>query len=114
MSRRREPKTPEWLVPAILFSGAVAWFLGTKSAFGSTPKKTGNVQTAIVGDRVYSVTRLGQGHYIVSLISTGGVLEPSPVNFVFSQTEQLGAVGGEEKLAQLKMDMQSFDVNFAS
>lgn len=112
MSRRKH--VPDWLVPSILFSGVVVWFLGAKQAFGSTPKNTGNVQTAIVGDRVYSVTRLGQGHYIVSLISTGGVLEPSPVNFVFSQTEQLGAIGSAEKLAQLKSDMNSFNVNFAS
>jgi hypothetical protein len=110
---RRKSSTPEWLVPAILFSGAVAFFL-SKPAFGSAPKSSGNVQTAIVGDRVYSVTRLGQGHYIVSLISTAGVLEPSPVNFVFSQTEQLGAIGSEPKLAQLKADMQSFNVNFAT
>ena len=111
----RKSSTPNWLVPAILFSGAVVWFLGGKQAFASTPpKNTGNVQTATVGDRLYSVTRLGQGHYIVSLISTGGVLEPSPVNFVFSQTEQLGAIGSEPKLAQLKTDMQSFNVNFAS
>ena len=73
---------------------------------------TGNVQTATVGDRVYSVAKLGQGHYLISLISTGGVLETSPVNYAFNQTEQLGAVGDERKLAQLKSDMQSFKVNF--
>lgn len=104
--------TPDWLVPAILVSGAVAFFL-SKPAFGK-PMNTGNVQTAIVGDRVYSITKLGQGSYLVSLISTGGVLEKSPVNFAFSQTEQLGAIGDEKKLAQLKIDMQSFNVNFES
>jgi hypothetical protein len=75
---------------------------------------TGNVQTATVGNRVYSITKLGQGNYIVSLISTGGVLETSPVNYAFSQTGQLGAIGDPQKLAQLKTDMQSFNVNFAT
>lgn len=113
MSRKRS-KEPGWLVPAIILSGTVAFFL-SKSAFGATkPTSKGNVQTATVGDRVYSITRLGQGNYIVSLISTGGVLETSPVNFVFSQTEQLGAIGDERKLAQLKTDMQFFNVDFHS
>lgn len=105
----------DWLVPAILISGTIAFFL-SKSAFGATkkPMNTGNVQTATVGNRVYSVTKLGQGSYIVSLISTNGVLEVEPVNFAFSQTEQLGAVGDAQKLAQLKTDMQSFNVNFAT
>jgi len=110
MSKRKD----DWLVPAILVSGAIAFFL-SKSAFAA-PKtmNTGNVQTATVGDRVYSVTKLGQGNYIVSLVSTGGILEVTPVNFAFSQTEQLGAVGDERKLAQLKSDMRSFNVNFAA
>jgi len=110
MSKRKD----DWLVPAILISGTIAFFL-SKSAFAA-PKtmNTGNVQTATVGDRVYSVTKLGQGNYLVSLVSTGGILETAPVNFAFSQTEQLGAVGDERKLAQLKTDMQSFNVNFAS
>lgn len=75
---------------------------------------TGNVQTATVGDRVYSITKLGQGNYIVSLISTGGVLETSPVNYAFSQTEQIGAIGDPHKLAQLRADMNAFQVNFAT
>ena len=107
-------KQGDWLVPAILLSGTIAFFL-SKSAFGATkPMNTGNVQTATVGDRVYSITKLGQGHYIISLISTGGVLEVAPVNFVFSQTQQLGAIGDAKKLAQLKTDMQFFNVNFAT
>lgn len=102
------------MIPAILFAGVVVFFL-SKSAFGATkPMNTGNVQTATVGNRVYSVTKLGQGHYMVTLISTGGVLEIEPVNYVFSQTEQLGAVGSPQKLAQLKSDMQLFNVNFAT
>lgn len=113
MSRKRS-KEPSWLVPAIIASGTVAFFL-SKSAFGA-PKKmsTGNVQTATVGNRVYSVTKLGQGNYLVSLISTNGVLETSPVNFAFSQTEQLGAIGDEQKLAQLKADIPFFNVDFHS
>lgn len=102
-----------WLVPAILFTGTVA-FLLSKPAFGATKKPAGNVQTAVVGDRVYSVTRLGQGNYLVSLVSTNGVLEAEPVNFAFSQSGQLGAVGSAQKLAQLKTDMQSFQVDFNS
>ena len=107
-------KKDDWLVPAILISGTIAFFL-SKSAFASDRvMNTGNVQTATVGDRVYSVTKLGQGNYLVSLVSTGGVLELEPVNFAFSQTEQLGAVGSPQKLAQLKSDMQAFKVNFAA
>lgn len=113
MSRKRKSSVPDWLVPAILFTGAVSFFL-SKNAFGATKKPASNVQTATVGDRVYSVTRLGQGNYLVSLVSTGGVLETSPVNFAFSQTEQLGAIGDERKLSQLKTDMQSFNVDFHS
>lgn len=110
MARKRKD---DWLVGAILFSGTVAFFL-SKSAFAS-PKamNTGNVQTATVGDRVYSVTKLGEGSYLVSLISTAGVLETSPVNYTFSQSGQLGAFGDERKLLQLRSDMQSFNVNFA-
>lgn len=110
MAKRKD----DWLVPAIIASGTIAFFL-SKSAFAA-PKtmNTGNVQTATVGDRVYSVTKLGQGNYIITLVSTGGVLELEPVNFAFSQTEQLGAVGSPQKLAQLKTDMQSFKVNFAT
>lgn len=111
MSKRKH--VPDWLVPAIIFSGVVSFFL-SKSASGAPRQSAGNIQTATVGDRVYSVARLGQGHYIVSLISTGGVVETSPVNFAFNQTEQLGAFGDSRKLAQLKSDMQSFNVNFAS
>lgn len=111
MSKRS--KEPSWLVPAIIASGTIAFFL-SKSAFGAEkkPLNTGNVQTAIVGDRVYSVAKLGFGTYLVSLISTGGVLEREPVNYTFNQTEQLGAIGDERKLAQLKSDMQFFQVNF--
>ena len=104
-------KKDDWLVPAILFSGAVAFFL-SKPAFAAPKPAASNVQTATVGDRIYSVNRLGQGNYLVTLISTGGVLESSPVNFAFSQTGQLGAVGDERKLAQLKSDMNSFNISF--
>lgn len=110
MSRKRS--SADSLLPWIALSGVVVFFL-SKSAFGATkPMNTGNTQTATVGDRVYTVTKLGQGHYLVSLISTGGVLETVPVNFVFNQTEQLGATGDPQKLAQLRSDMQSFRVNF--
>ena len=105
-------KSPKWLVPAIVVAGVVALF--AKSAGAAQVMNTGNVQTATVGNRVYSVTKLGQGNYIVSLISTGGVLETSPVNYAFSQTGQLGAIGDPAKLAQLKTDMASFNVNFAA
>lgn len=108
MAKRKH--TPDWLVPAILFAGITAFFLSKKAA-GAT-MNIGNVQTATVGDRVYSVTKLGQGSYLVSLVSTGGVIQVEPVNFAFSQTEQLGAVGDAQKLNQLKSDMQSFNVDF--
>lgn len=90
-------------------------FFLSKNVFAATPKPTpSNVQTATVGDRVYSVARLGQGNYMVSLLSTGGVIEREPVNFAFSQTEQLGSTGSSAKLAQLKSDMRSFNVDFTT
>lgn len=104
--------TDDKLIYAILVSGVIVFFL-SKSAFASE-KPRGNVQTAIVGNRVYSVTRLGQGNYLISLVSTGGTLETEPVNFAFSQTAQLGAIGSPQKLAQLKTDMQFFNVDFSS
>jgi hypothetical protein len=104
---------PKWLVPAILVTGVIALWSGISSA-KALPMNTGNVQTAIVGNRLYSITKLGQGNYIVSLVSTGGILETSPVNFAFSQAGQLGAIGDPQKLAQLKTDMQSFNVNFTT
>lgn len=98
-------------MPAILVTGIIAFMTsGAKAA----SMNTGNVQTATVGNRVYSIVKLGQGNYMVSLISTGGVLEVSTVNYSFSQTGQLGAIGDPQKLTQLKTDMQSFNVNFAS
>lgn len=99
------------LLPLIAFAGVVTFFL-SKNAFGATKSSASNVQTATVGDRVYSVTRLGQGNYLVSLVSTKGVIQIEPVNFAFSQTEQLGAIGDEQKLAQLKSDMQQFNISF--
>ncbi len=105
----KNANTDKLIIAGILIAGAVA--LLAKSA-GAAPMNTGNVQTATVGDRVYSVAKLGQGAYMVSLISTGGVLEVSPVNYTFTQTGQLGAIGDPAKLSQLKTDMQSFNVNF--
>ncbi len=110
MSRKSKADS---LIPWIVAAGTIAFFL-SKSAFASKPMSTGNAQTATVGDRVYSVTKLGQGHYLISLISTGGVLETVPVNFAFSQTGQLGATGDQQKLNQLKTDMQSFKVDFST
>jgi hypothetical protein len=102
-------KTPSWIIPAALVAGAIALF--AKGA-GAQTLNTGNVQTATVGDRVYSVAKLGQGTYLISLVSTGGVLEVAPVNYTFDQTQQLGSIGDPQKLTQLKTDMQSFNVNF--
>lgn len=102
------------LIPWILFTGVIVFFLSKPALGAEKTMNTGNVQTASVGDRVYSITKLGQGNYIISLISTGGVLETAPVNFAFSQTKQLGAVGDPQKLAQLKADMPFFKVNFAT
>lgn len=110
MAKRKD----DWLVPAILISGTIAFFLSKNAFAAPRTMNTGNVQTAAVGDRVYSITKLGQGNYIVTLVSTSGVLEREPVNFAFSQTEQLGAVGSASKLAQLKSDMPFFKVNFAA
>lgn len=101
-------KTPGWLWPAILVTGAIALFAKGASA-KSAPS---NVQTATVGTRVYSVVKLGQGNYLVTLVSTGGVLQGTPVNFTFSQVGPLGEIGDPQKLAQLKQDLNNMPLDF--
>ena len=102
--------TDKWLIAGALTALAVALF--AKSAGAQTPGSTSNVQTATVGNRVYTVVRLGQGNYLVSLVSTGGVLESTPVNYTFSQVGPLGEIGPSNKLAQLKQDLPSIPVTF--
>ncbi len=104
--------TPKWLVPAILATGAIALF--AKSAGASQKQNPSNVQTATVGNRVYSIARLGQGNYLVSLVSTGGVIEPSPVSYAFGQTGVLGTFGDAGKIAQLRADLGAMSVDFKS
>lgn len=104
-------KTDKLILAGALVAGAVA--LLAKSA-GAQPKQASNVQTATVGNRVYTVVRLGEGNYLVTLVSTGGVLESSPVNYTFSQAGELGEIGNAQKVAQLKADLNSMNVNFAS
>jgi len=102
--------TPKWLVPAILVTGVIALWSGMASA--SQKKPASNVQTATVGNRVYSVNRLGEGTYLVTLISTNGVLETSPVNYTFNQTGPLASFGDSGKLAQLQQDLPNMNVSF--
>ncbi len=107
----KQSGTPKWLVPAILVSGAVALF--AKASGASQAKQPAkNVQTATVGNRVYSVARLGQGTYLVSLISTGGVVENSPVSFTFNQAGPMGDFGDAGKIEQLKQDLNNMNVSF--
>lgn len=82
----------------------------------SKPKTATNalVQTATVNNRVYSVTRLGQGNYLVSLVSTNGVVETSPTSYTFNQTAPLGEYGDPQKVAQLKADLPLMQVSFAN
>ncbi len=109
----RKKKTPSWVIPAALVAGAIALF--AKSAGAQSAKKPAStVQTATVGNRVYSVSRLGQGTYLVSLVSTGGVLETSPVTFTFNQTGPMGDFGDQSKVAQLKADLNSMQLDFKS
>ncbi len=108
MSKRQT--TPKWLVPAILATGAIALF--AKSAGASQKKPPSNVQTATVGNRVYSVSRLGQGTYLVTLISTGGVIERSPISYTFNQEGVMGSFGDAGKVAQLRADLNAMNVNF--
>ncbi len=108
----KRDNTPKWLFPAILVTGAVALF--AKSA-GATSKTTpSTVQTAAVGGRVYSVARLGQGTYLVTLISTNGVNEAFPVSFTFNQQGPMGEFGDSVKVSQLKADLNKMPLNFAS
>ena len=102
-------QTDKLLIIGILIAGAVALF--SKSA-GATPGTKPNVQTATVGNRLYSVVKLGQGNYLVTLVSTGGVLESVPVNYTFSQVGPLGEIGPIGKLAQLKLDLPSMPLDF--
>jgi hypothetical protein len=108
----KSSRTPRWLMPAILATGAIALF--AKSA-GAKPAATpSNVQTATVGNRVYSVNRLGQGFYLVTLISTGGVLERAPINFTFNQQGPMAEFGDSAKVAQLKADLPNMSLDFRS
>lgn len=104
--------TPKWLIPAILATGAVALF--AKSAGASPKQQSGNVQTATVGNRIYSIARLGEGAYLVTLISTGGVIERSPVSYTFNQQGVMGTFGDAGKVAQLRADLNAMSVNFQS
>lgn len=110
-------KTPSWIVPAIFVSGVVALWSGIASA-KSTPAPApkpplgGNVQTATVGGRLYAVSRLGQGTYLVQLISTAGVLQASPVSFTFNQVGPMGEFGDAAKVAQLKADLPNMQLDF--
>lgn len=106
----KKSSTPSWLFPAILATGAIALF--AKSAGASQKQAPSNVQTATVGNRVYSVARLGQGTYLVTLISTGGVIERSPVSYTFNQTGVLGTFGDAGKVNQLRSDLNAMNVNF--
>lgn len=102
-------RTDKLLIAGILTAGAIALF--AKSA-GAQPRSTSNVQTANVGNRVYTIVRLGEGNYLVSLVSTGGVLETIPVNYTFSQVGPLGEIGPAGKVAQLKQDLPAMNVKF--
>lgn len=107
---KRKSSTPSWLLPAILVTGAIALFAKGAGAKPAGPPP--NVQTATVGNRVYSVNRLGQGTYLVTLISTGGVIETLPVNFSFNQSGPMADFGDAAKLAQLKADLANMSVDF--
>lgn len=109
----RRSKTPSWLVPGIIVSSVIALWANSASASQVT-MSNGATQTSTVGGRTYTITKLGSGNYTVNLVSTNGVIETSPTSYTFSQTGQLGAMGDPAKLAQLKTDMQSFKVNFAT
>lgn len=106
----KKNSTPKWLMPAILATGAIALF--AKSAGASQAKSPSNVQTATVGDRVYSVARLGQGTYLVSLVSIGGVVQTSPVSYTFNQQGVMGTFGDAGKVNQLRADLNMMNVNF--
>lgn len=106
----KNSKTDKLIIAGILTAGAIALF--AKSAGASQPVNNGNVQTATVGNRVYSIVRLGEGNYLVALVSTGGVLESIPTNYTFSQVGPLGEIGPPNKLAQLKLDLPNMNVKF--
>ena len=108
MAKKNE-RTDKLLIAGILVAGAIALF--AKSA-GAKTNNNAVVQTTTVGDRLYSITRLGQGNYLVTLVSTGGQLETNPVNYTFSQVGPLGEIGNPAKLAQLKQDLNSMNVDF--
>jgi hypothetical protein len=103
---------PGWFWPALLGAGAVALF--AKSAGAAQKQSPSNVQTATVGNRVYSVARLGQGTYLVSLLSTGGVVQTSPVTYTFNQEGVMGTFGDAGKVNQLRADLNLMNVDFKS
>ncbi len=92
--------------------GALAYF------FFTTPAKAkastgGLVQTAKVGDNVYTITRLGNGQYVVVLTSIKGSTNQFPVSVMLDQTGIKQEFGDPTQLAQLKADMNKFSIDFS-
>lgn len=75
----------------------------------------GVVQTAQVGNRLYTITRLGGGQYIIVLTSINGQVNQFPVSVMFNQSGVQQEFGEATQLAQLKTDIpQMTGVDFKS
>lgn len=87
--------------------------LGARSSAQAPSQPASLVQTATVGDRTYTVARLGGGVYLVMLTLSGGVPPAAPVEYTFSQSGPMGEFGDASALEQLKADLPHLNVNFA-
>jgi hypothetical protein len=91
----------------------LAYLLFTSS--GNAKKAPGVVvQTAQVGDNLYTVTRMGNGQYVVVLTSIKGSLANFPVSVLLDQTGIKQEFGDSAQLQQLKADLGKMNVDFSS
>lgn len=92
---------------------ALAYMLVTSS---SSAKKSpgGVVQTAQVGDNLYTVTRMGNGKYVVVLTSIKGNIANFPVSVLLGQNGIEQEFGDSTQLQQLKADLGKMSVDFSS
>jgi len=98
-----------------LILGALAGLAYLLFTSGSSAKKApgGVVQTAQVGDNLYTITRMSNGQYVVVLTSVKGNVNSFPVSVLLDQTGIKQEFGDTAQLAQLKADLGKMSVDFS-
>lgn len=87
--------------------GVAYLVLSPKKASASTG---GLVQTAKVGDNLYTVTRMGNGQYVVVLTSVKGQLNQFPVSVLLNQNGITQRFGDTK---QLEADLNRMSLDFS-